>query len=75
MLDSVKHLEKIYGPVFSKMVAKLATQFEAARLSDPNPPSVETLQDCVNYIMRNIEKHENGFCAIVYGSCNAESNL
>jgi hypothetical protein len=75
MLDSVKHLESIYGPVFSKMVAKFATQFEAGKLNDPSPPLVEKLQDCVNYVMQNIEKYSDGFCAIVYGSCKAENNL
>jgi len=75
MLDSVKHLEAIYGAVFSKMVAKFAAQFEARKLNDLSPPSVENLQDCTNYIMRNLERYPDGFCAIVYGSCKAENTL
>jgi hypothetical protein len=75
MLDSVKHLEAIYGAVFSKMVAKSAAEFVAKKLNDSGPPSVENLQDCVNYIMRNIGKYPDGFCAIVYGSCKAENTL
>lgn len=75
MLDSVKHLEAIYGTVFSKMVAKSAAEFEAKKLNDSSPHSVENLQDCVNYIMRNIGKYPDGFCAIVYGSCKAEKTL
>ena len=75
MLDSVKHLETIYGTVFSKMVAKFATQFEAKKLNDPSPPAVENLRDCTDYIMGNLERYSDGFCAIVYGSCKAEKTL
>lgn len=75
MLDSVKHLEKIYGPVFSKIVAKSAAEFAAKRIGDQTPPLIETLRDCVNYIMKNIDRYPNGFSAIVYGSCKAENTL
>ena len=75
MLDSVRHLEKVYGPVFSKMVAIYATEFAAKKIGDQNPPKIEDLQNCTRYIMENIAKYEQGYCAIVYGSYKAENLL
>jgi hypothetical protein len=75
MLDSVRHLEKIYGPVFSKMAAKYSTEFVARKIGEQAPPKIEDLQNCVKYITESTAKYPNGFCAIVYGSCKAENVL
>ncbi|WXG44943.1 MAG: hypothetical protein WED04_13090 [Promethearchaeati archaeon SRVP18_Atabeyarchaeia-1] len=75
MLDSVKQLEKIYGPVFSKMTVRFAVEFEAKKIGDQAPPAIETLQDCAKYIMQNTDKYPDGISSIVYGSCKAENAL
>ena len=75
MLDSVRHLERIYGSVFSKMVARYATEFMSKKIGDQTPPKIEDLQNCVKYITGNMAKYADGFCAIVYGSCKAENIL
>ena len=75
MLDSVRHLEKIYGQVFSRMAAKYATEFVAKKNGNELSPEIEDLQNCAKYINENTAKYPNAFCAIVYGSCKAENAL
>jgi hypothetical protein len=75
MIRTVKITEKFYGSFFSKMVAKAAAEFEAKRIGDQNPPTIETMEDAAEYIMQNVGKYPDGFCAVIYGLAKAEYNL
>jgi hypothetical protein len=75
MMRTVKINEKLYGPVFPKIVAKAAVEFEANRIGDLNPPGIETMEDASKYIMENIGKYPDGFCAVIYGLAKAENFL
>jgi hypothetical protein len=75
LIGAVKEQERIYGPVFSKMVGRYGTEYEARKIDDPNPPLVERIEDCANYITKNVARYPDGFSAIVYGAAKAESML
>jgi hypothetical protein len=75
MMRAVKTTEKFYGSFFSRMVAKAAAEFEAKRIGDQNSPKIETMEDAAEYIMQNIGKYPDGFCAVIYGLAKAENDL
>jgi hypothetical protein len=75
MIRTVKITEQFYGPFFSKIVARAAAEFEAKKIGDQTLPRIETMEDASEYIMQNIVKYPDGFCAVVYGLAKAENNL
>jgi hypothetical protein len=73
--SAVKEQENVYGPVFSKMVAKYATEFEAKKAGDDNPPVIENIDQCINYILEKNQKYADGVSAIPYGIAKTEKIL
>jgi hypothetical protein len=72
---AVKEQETFYGPVFSRMVAEYATEYEARKTSDPNPPKVENIDQCMNYLLQNTGKYQDGYSSIAYGIAKTEKVL
>ncbi|WXG44942.1 MAG: hypothetical protein WED04_13085 [Promethearchaeati archaeon SRVP18_Atabeyarchaeia-1] len=73
--SAVKEQESFYGPVFSKMVAKYAVEYEARKVGDNTPPSVENIDQCVSYILDKNQKYADGISAIPYGIARTEKML
>ena len=73
--SAVKEQENFYGPVFSKMVAKYAAEFEAKKTGDSSPPSIDNIDQCVNYILEKNKQYADGFSAIPYGIARTEKML
>jgi hypothetical protein len=72
---AIKEQETFYGPVFSRMVAEYATEYEAKKTSDPSPPKVENIDQCMNYLLQNTGKYLDGFSSIAYGIARTEKML
>ena len=72
---AIKEQEVFYGPVFSKMVAKYASEYEAKKTSDPSPPQVENIDQCINYLLQNTGKYQDGYSSIAYGIARTEKML
>jgi hypothetical protein len=68
-------MQRFYGLVFIKMMVRFAVEFEAKMIGDSSPPQVETIQECKEYIINNLEKYPDGFASIVYGIIKAENTL
>jgi len=73
--SAVKEQESFYGPVFTKMVAKYATEFEAKKIGENGTAPIEDIEQCTNYIIANNAKYPDGFAAIPYGIAKAEKML
>jgi hypothetical protein len=69
---AVKEQERIYGTAFSKMVAKYATEYEAKKIGDQNPPPTDNIDQCIKYLAQNTGKYKDSFSAIPYGIAKAE---
>jgi hypothetical protein len=72
---AINEQEKLYGPVFSRMISRYATEFVAKKTNDKNPPSAETLDQSINYIMAHDREYPYGFCALAYGVAKTEKML
>lgn len=74
-IQAIKQLQGFFGPVFPRLVAGFATEFEAKMINDKNPPQIETLEECAKYIISNLEKYPRGMASIAYGQAKAEKVL
>ncbi|MEM3586700.1 MAG: hypothetical protein QXO71_05185, partial [Candidatus Jordarchaeaceae archaeon] len=73
--SAVKEMEKIYGPLFTRMVAEYALEFEAKKLKEEPPPKIQGLDQVTNYIIANLDRYPRGYCALFYGIAKTEKNL
>ncbi|MGQ9721982.1 MAG: hypothetical protein ACUVXA_11745 [Candidatus Jordarchaeum sp.] len=73
--SAIEENEKIYGPIFTRIASEHALQFEAEKLMDKPPENIQNLQEVTNYIINNLDKYPNGYCALMYGIAKAESKL
>jgi hypothetical protein len=64
---------KLYGLTYIKTAAKFAVKFEAKMIGDSNPPQVDTIRDCKEYVIRNLPRYPDGYASILYGALKAES--
>nr|MDO8083096.1 hypothetical protein [Candidatus Freyarchaeota archaeon] len=73
--SAVQETEKIYGPIFTRMVSKYALRFEAEKLGEKTPENIQGLEEVTNYILANLKRYPKGYCALMYGIGKAESKL
>ncbi|WXG39807.1 MAG: hypothetical protein WED07_03110 [Candidatus Freyarchaeum deiterrae] len=73
--SAVEETSKLYGPVFTRMVAEYALQFEAEKLKEKPPENIQGVDDVYNYITVNFEKYPQGYNSLIYGIGKAESKL
>ncbi|WXG39810.1 MAG: hypothetical protein WED07_03125 [Candidatus Freyarchaeum deiterrae] len=73
--SSVQEMDKIYGPLFTRMVSEYALQFEAEKLNEEPPENIQGLDAVTNYITANLNRYPRGYCAIFYGVAKTEKNL
>ena len=75
MTQMVMKEAESYGPVYPRIVAKNVCEFLAKMINDQSPPKVNTLEEAVSYIMKNLVQYPNGLGAIVYGTTLAQNAL
>ena len=71
MVDALEKQQDIYGPVFPRMIAKYAVEFESKKIKDSSPPQVENLEQARDYITKNLDKYPDGFASLLYGTALA----
>jgi len=72
---AIEETAKIYGPIFKRMASKYALEFEAEKLKEEPPENIQGLEDVTNYILQNLDRYPQGYCALIYGIAKAESKL
>lgn len=72
---AVEETEKLFGPIFTRMVSEHALEFEAEKLNEKPPENIRGLEDVSNYIITNLGKYPNGYNSLIYGIAKAESKL
>lgn len=72
---AVEATEKLYGPIYNKMVSKYALEFESRMLKENPPENIQGLEEVTNYIIANLDRYSKGYCALIYGISKAESEL
>jgi hypothetical protein len=71
---AVNEEAKVYGPVIPRLVGASAASFVADRLHE-KPPSVEKLDQAVDYIKKSQSIYPKAFTALAYGVIKAVSIL
>ncbi|WXG47024.1 MAG: hypothetical protein WED05_10255 [Candidatus Atabeyarchaeum deiterrae] len=71
---AVKEQAKVYGPVIPRLVAASSVKFVAEKLNE-EAPTVDTLEQAVNYIKKNQSRYPKAFTALGYGVIKAVSTL
>jgi hypothetical protein len=72
---AVEETAKLYGPIFTRMVSEYALQFEAEKLKESPPESIQGLEAVTNYILANLNRYNRGYDSLIYGIAKAESKL
>jgi hypothetical protein len=73
--ESARHLQRLYGMEFTKIMVKSAVEFEAKMTGDDHPPDAVTIQECKEYVTDGLQKYPDGFASIIYGIYKAESAI
>ncbi|MEM2146892.1 MAG: hypothetical protein QW279_16125 [Candidatus Jordarchaeaceae archaeon] len=72
---AIIEIAKLYGPIFTRMAAEYALEFESRKLKEKPPENIQGLEEVTNYIMANLDRYPTGQCPLVYGLNKAESKL
>jgi hypothetical protein len=67
--------EKVYGPVFIKLLIKYALEFIAQRIKEEPPKYITTLEQLAEYLLSKTDKYALPNCAGYYGQIKAENEL
>ncbi len=69
--------DKVYGPVYPRMVKKYTIQFEADKLGKEKPEGSEEWEwsELKDYLKKNADKYPKGFNAILYAMAKTEAVL
>ncbi|MEM2135076.1 MAG: hypothetical protein QW261_15425 [Candidatus Jordarchaeaceae archaeon] len=72
---AIEETAKLYGPIFKRMASNYALEFEAKKLNEEPPENIQGLENVTNYILQNLDRYPQGYCALIYGIAKAESKL
>ncbi len=73
--QSFEDVGKVFGPSYIKLLVDYAKQFEAEKLGESPPAEIQTIDDVVNYILKNLDRYPRGYCALVFGNAKADSKI
>ena len=73
--QSFEYISSVFGQSYLKLLVDFAKQFEANKLGELPPEGIENIDDVVNYIVRNLDRYPQGYCALVYGNAKADSEI
>ena len=73
--SAVQEMDKVYGPIFTRMVSENALKFEAEKLNEKPPENIRGLDQVTDYILANLNRYSRGYCAIFFGIAKTEKNL
>ncbi len=71
----VGNQEKMYGAVFNKLASKYIAEFESRKLGENPPGDINSVDQAKDYVVKNLNRYPQGYCALLYGLIKAESTL
>ncbi|MGQ9721847.1 MAG: hypothetical protein ACUVXA_11065 [Candidatus Jordarchaeum sp.] len=75
IVEAVRRIESLFGPAFTKMIAKYALEFHSEKTSDPTPANINDLEEVTKYIMETKSKYPRGYNSLIFGIAMAEKKF
>jgi hypothetical protein len=72
---AIEENAKLYGPLYKRLAAKYALDFESRMLNEKPPENIQDLEGVTNYILANLDRYPRGHCALTYAISKTESTL